>query len=338
MTIHIRNRKALDKLFAILKKGKVPHAFLFTGMEGSGKRHAAIVFARALNCRNKAIYIKNHDASEKIFRCSCRSCTKIKSDRHPDIHRVSPDGTYIKIDRIRELGRVLYMKPYEAETRVAIIEKAHMMNREAANALLKALEEPPDNTVIILTGLRKSDFLPTIVSRCQIIRFAPVSGAVIKKILMEKWSMDEDEAAAVFPIAMTCPEKIEDSGPENFRKWLRWRKWLLDVMEDLLKSGDKTVKSMLFAEKLARKKETVPQALDIIKTWLRDLIICGYSPQKVINRDILPGLLSLAAKMEIKSIPDKIRIIQHAQRDIQANMNPRLTMEVMVWKLMKNMK
>ncbi len=338
MTIHIRNRKALDKLFAILKKGKVPHAFLFTGMDGTGKRHAADIFAMALNCHNRAVYCEDQDAPGKFFVCKCRSCSRIRSGNHPDIHRVSPDGAYIKIDRIRELGRVLYMKPYEAEIRVAVIEKANLMNREAANALLKTLEEPPDNTVIILTGLKKSDFLPTIVSRCQIIRFAPVSEAVIKEILMEKCSMDEDEAAGVCPIAMTCPGKIVNSGPEDFRKWLRWRKWLLEVMEDLLEAGDKTIKAMLFAERLAGKKDMISEALDIMKTWLRDLIICGYSPQKVINRDMLADLLSLAARIDIKSIPDKIKIIQNAQRDIQANMNPRLTMEVMVWKLMKNVK
>lgn len=170
-------------LSAFLHTGKMPHAMLFTGVDGIGKRSAATAFAMVCNCSGDKVSIAAEapgaagmpgDAVNVAASCGrCRSCRKIQVDSHPDIIRMEPAGQYIRIAQIRELLGTLAMKPYEAKLRVVIISDAHAMNPEAGNALLKILEEPPESTILILTASGTADLLPTIVSRCQQIRFNP---------------------------------------------------------------------------------------------------------------------------------------------------------------------
>jgi len=173
-------------LTAFLHKGTIPHALLFTGIEGVGKERAAVALAMAFNCAENrsgsdaaGVDLRRSDHADAnrpftIKPCGiCKSCRKIDSDNHPDIIRLKPSGPFIKIDQIRALCQTLAMKPYEAGMRVVIISEAQAMNPAAGNALLKMLEEPPARTILILVAAHPSDLLPTIVSRCQHIRFNP---------------------------------------------------------------------------------------------------------------------------------------------------------------------
>ena len=152
-------------LAAFLKKGTIPHALLFTGIEGVGKQTAARMFAMACNCledgrgqpqvnSGKKGLPDNYKISEP---CGlCRSCRKILSNSHPDVIQIKPSGYNIRISQIRDLCGILSLKPYEAKVRVVIISAAQTMNMAAGNALLKILEEPPDRTILILTATEKS--------------------------------------------------------------------------------------------------------------------------------------------------------------------------------------
>ncbi|UCE54026.1 MAG: hypothetical protein JSV31_00865, partial [Desulfobacterales bacterium] len=148
-------------LTALLYHGTLPHALLFTGIEGVGKREVAIALALACNCLKKnsgytpeinktrvIIGQRIHDPYSSVGPCgSCKSCRKIESGNHPDIIQVKPRGPFIKIAQVRALCDTLAMKPYEASTRVVIIHDAQSMNPAASNALLKILEEPPERTI-----------------------------------------------------------------------------------------------------------------------------------------------------------------------------------------------
>ncbi len=136
-------------------------------MAGVGKRTTARIVAMALNCRNSERSPDNPCGQ-------CRACRQILSGNHPDVPLIEPQGNLLRIEQIRKLLVSLAMKPFSARNRVVIVADAQAMNPEAANALLKMLEEPPADTTLILTALQKSDLLPTIVSRCRHIRFNPL--------------------------------------------------------------------------------------------------------------------------------------------------------------------
>ena len=138
--------------------------YLYVGPDGAGKYRAAKNFAKGVNCPD----VKDGKPCE-----ACLSCKKIEKEVHPDVFFIQPGGasSTIGIDQVREIINKANLKPYEARSKVFIIKGAHSMNEASANAFLKTLEEPPENTVFILISRSKDLLLPTIVSRCHIVRF-----------------------------------------------------------------------------------------------------------------------------------------------------------------------
>jgi len=187
-------------LTTCLRDGNIPHALLFTGIDGVGKRTTALLFSMACNCEQLAsgIFQKRLD---DIPCCRCRSCKKVESANHPDIIHIKHSGNIIKIAQIRSLCHTLSMRPYEAKKRVVLISEAQTLNAEAGNALLKVLEEPPEHTLIILTALNTANLLPTIVSRCQEIRFGPVSQENLMRLLLHEKGMEAEAARVIAAMA-----------------------------------------------------------------------------------------------------------------------------------------
>jgi DNA polymerase-3 subunit delta' len=337
----LQDQKALGILTALLRKERIPHALLLTGVEGIGKRTAALLFAMACNCRRIAdggAAVSAGAGIEAVAGCSCRSCRKILSGSHPDIHRVAPSGRMIKIERVRELCHTLSMKPYEAGLRVVIMEEAQAMNPESSNALLKMLEEPPDRTVFILTAPTPDDLLPTIASRCQTIRFHPLPQARVAAMLQERYGISPEDADALAILATGSPGRIDTGRSAERQAWFRRRRWILGRLAEMLtRSGrDLPVSSLLaVAERLSRKKAAVDGMLDIIKTWLRDLVVCRHCPDQVYHQEALNEIQRISFTFTEKSLLSKIEAVDAAQRDLRSNANIRLTLEVMVLQLAK---
>ena len=157
-----------------LDSGRIHHAYLFTGITGVGKRTLALEFARALFCEKQ----------EGEACGTCLSCRKIEHSNHPDLNSIAiTEGDSIKIEQIRELQRGLAFRPYERKWKLYIIEDADRMTPEAANSLLKTLEEPPHYGIIILLAREAESLLPTIISRCHVIQLNPLSVENIEKVL-----------------------------------------------------------------------------------------------------------------------------------------------------------
>ena len=139
--------QAIGLLTTLLRKGQIPHALVFTGIDGIGKQTAARAFAMACNCAAPLPYPERPagaSSSPRVNACGqCRSCRRIQADQHPDILHLRPTGDMIRIAVVRDLIQRLAVKPYEQGRRVVILAEAHTMNPEAGNALLKLLEEPP---------------------------------------------------------------------------------------------------------------------------------------------------------------------------------------------------
>jgi len=258
----------------------------------------------------------------------CRSCRKIESGNHPDVIHIRPSGSLIRIAQIRELCHTLTMRPYEARVRVVVISDAQTMNPEAGNALLKMLEEPPGQTVLLLTTDQASNLLPTIVSRCQQIRFKPISRQRLEEMVVEATGIDPAEARI---IATMANGSFTDAVEMSRTAWLSKRNWLIREMESL--DAQPVDRLLTFAERLAGDKEMLVNVLGVMMSWLRDLAISTRRPENMINADLVDRIQNSVRTFTTDAVMDKITAIQRAQKDIAANANIRLAVETLILRL-----
>ena len=313
-------------LQTFLRNGRLPHALLFTGTEGIGKRMTAKFVAMALNCRDKKI--------SPVDPCGkCQSCRQIASGRHPDVLIIEPQGAYLRIDQIRKLLGTLSMKPFSAEHRVVIIAEAQAMNPEASNALLKVLEEPPANTTLILTALQKLDILPTIVSRCRHIRFNPLNPEDLAAMLKDVPEIEDETvqtAAILSGGSFTRARRL--ATPE----WINRRSWLIRAsgLDRRWPAGRRSIAMALaFSAQLAQRKDQIQDLLVILKTWIRDLVIYPYHPASVINSDHASVLDLVSKDVDNDRLLAMWQAVEKAQKNIAGKANLRLTLDVMALNL-----
>jgi len=188
----LRQEPAINLLTLSLKKEKLSHAYLFTGPKGVGKETTAWAFLFHLFC------LKDNDNP-----CGeCRACRKIEKEIHPDIFIIAPERREITIGQIREVISFLRYRPLEGNYKVIFIKEADKMNLEAANALLKSLEEPPFYGLFILITENFTKLLPTIISRSQIVRFRSLPRSTIKEVLKKKFFFEEKVAETLADVSL----------------------------------------------------------------------------------------------------------------------------------------
>jgi DNA polymerase-3 subunit delta' len=332
---HLKNQnKFLNYLAASLVKGTIPHALLFTGIKGVGKQSAAQLFSMVCNCADVASQVSNiwKSSDQASFLeeitgpCGqCRSCRKILKGIHPDVILIRPAGSVIKIDQIRALCQKLALKPYESRFRFAILIEADSMNPEAGNALLKMLEEPPERTTLILTAEQASNLLPTIGSRCLHIRLKQIPEKDLAVLLQETHGMDNDKATAIARISGGSFSKAVSLYKQD---WISRRDRLIREFISLRSKPAGVAISL--AEKLAAKKELLPDCLDILMTWLRDLLVYRYSPNRIIYHDLKDKIQEECGKLNTETTIAGIEAVQEALKRIESNANARLTLEIMI--------
>ena len=176
---------------AVLRQALVTgptHAYLFVGPMGVGKTDAALEFAAALCC-------PDHGCGE------CDTCRRVREGLHPDVEVVAPEGSFVLVDQIREINRDIALRPFEATARVYILLHAESMNKEAANAFLKTLEEPPPHAYLLLVSDAPDELLPTVVSRCQRVPFSRTPTALLARHLAAEHGLSELDAQAFSRVA-----------------------------------------------------------------------------------------------------------------------------------------
>jgi len=199
----IAQNKAKKIITEQIKNNKIPHAYLFIGEDGIGKRKTAVEFAKILNCT-----INDYSKTD-IGACGhCAACEMISKDSYPDLHMINfakqeemPDGegekTKLGIDLIRYMQKYVYMKSAEGKWKIFIIEPAEKLTIDAFNSLLKTLEEPPEHTILILIAKHRETIPTTILSRTQTVFFQPLPKDEIIKYLQQQHSLDEETASKI---------------------------------------------------------------------------------------------------------------------------------------------
>jgi DNA polymerase-3 subunit delta' len=298
-----------------LAAGKIASAYLYEGIEGCGKKKTALAFIEAIFCGG------NEGCGH------CPSCRKIAGYQHPDLHLVEPDGAYIKIDQIRELQRALAFRPFEAPKKACIIEAADRLNPAAGNALLKTLEEPPGNAILILITANPDGVLPTILSRCQRLRFAPLAEATVESLLREMGSVPE-VARVVASLAGGSMGKAIEIGEETA---LHERKNFLARVCSL--SMDDISPLFAFAEEMATDKENTLELLELLTAFLRDALLLHSGSRDVVNSDLFQLLERETGSFSGRGIMERIRHVAETRSAIMSNVNARLALEVLFMRL-----
>jgi DNA polymerase-3 subunit delta' len=189
--------RAREFLRAALARDRLPHALLFAGMDGIGKRCLALAFVARLQCE--------HDGEDACGECA--SCRQIGAGSHPDVQAVSvaPGKKEIGIDRIRDLKRFMQLRPIRGKMKVALIDEAHLLTIPAQNALLKVLEEPPGRSLLLLVSSNPDALLATVRSRCQRLQFAPLPTDTVVEILTAVSDIDAESARELAVLAEGSP-------------------------------------------------------------------------------------------------------------------------------------
>jgi DNA polymerase-3 subunit delta' len=311
--------KALNVLQNALRHDRVPQAYVFAGYEGVGKKFSALMLAKALNCREKT-----DDACDR-----CVSCHKVDSGNHPDVCIIEPDGQFIKIDQIREMQKDAGYKAFEGRRKVYIIDHAERMRDEAANALLKTLEEPAAECVIILVTANVYALLPTVLSRCQFIRFVALGVETLVELLTQRRQLEPQRAQLLASLSEGCPGRALSMDADEMLE-TRSR---IEALLQTLSSGLQDVR-ILFkeVEGLVAQKDTIHEYLDVLQLWYRDMHLLREqgATRFVANSDAVSRLQRSAEQLSPGQIRRLCDIVYRTKADILRNANLQLSLEVML--------
>ncbi len=305
-----------------LAEGRVGHAYLITGSPHIGKTTLARVLAQALNCA--------HPEADERPCGECRSCRLVSNNHHPDVQFIGPDGVYLKIGQIRDVQRQVALSPLEGRRKVYILQDMERATVEAANALLKTLEEPPSHAVLILTASEAEALLPTIVSRCQVLPLRPLSRQAIEQALMERWQVSPEQALLLANLSGgRLGWAVEAAVQPSF---LKRRAQRLDELQELMGQG--RAERFIYADRLSRNAATLRETAALWLTWWRDLLLIAHgSTATPTHQDRSAELHRWAAKLQPEQVLQVVEATRAAIRGLDSNANPRLTAEVLMLNL-----
>ncbi len=321
----IGHRLAIDLLHRQQENEHVPQALLIVGPPNVGKGTLARFFAQSLCCR------------AQVKPCgTCLPCHKFISGNHPDIRIFDHDEETLKIETIRELQHDLYLSPVEGQYRVAVLANFERATTSAANALLKTLEEPPPQVVLILTAVNASMLLPTIVSRCQILPLRGLPTAEVVTALQTNWQASPEQAQLLAQLAAGrlgwAVRALEDDS------LLKRRDEFLQELLGLLSAhrADRLAYAQKLSQDAAVNSPKVKEALIYWLTMWRDLLLLHSGCQtKIVNLDWQSKFQTITPRLTTKQIKDMINRLQTALSNHERNVNPRLNLEVTLLKLPK---
>lgn len=302
--------RAIEIVKERIKQKRLTGAYLFVGPEGVGKKLFAKTMAKVLNCEEEGI-----DSCDK-----CPSCVKIDKEEHCDFHTIAFSSAEdasdaIKIEVIRQLQKNISLRSYEGKKKIFVINDAHKLTEEAANAFLKTLEEPPGDSLIILITSKPQLLFNTIVSRCQSLKFYSLSRPVMNEILRRDYLLESElahflsyfsEGRIGYALALKEADVLREKNK---------------IIDEFFLSGKSSPRQLPITE-----KKQLQRYLNILTAWFRDiyLIKAGISYSELINLDRKEELLRMAGRYSFSDLSGVFNSISDSLLYLQQNVNIRL--------------
>jgi len=334
----IGNDEVKESLRRLLAGGRLPGSMLFTGAEGIGKKLFALEVAKALNCRNRA----GVEACDE-----CSSCKRLANStfppfgnaddnkermiwsEHGDVAMLRPYKQIIRVKPVRELEREANFRPFEGAARIFIVEDADFMNDQAANALLKTLEEPPETSHLILTTTNPTALLATIRSRCQVIRFAPIAAGEIESFLVERQRISADDATLLARISRGSIGRALSADIEDYRQR---RNEMLEILKSLTVTGDRA-QLLRSAEGLAAAKDRADYelSLDVLEALIRDAWALALGRTDwIVNSDQIKTLERIASGLNSQKAAAWLSEIEELRGALEVNLNRKIASDALL--------
>lgn len=298
-----------------IKQPSASRSYLFSGPDGTGKRLLAKTLSKALNCQAQTI-----DSCDR-----CPSCLKIEQNQHPDVHLIDDrDSNSIKIEDIRTLQKNINLRPYEGRKKVFIIDNAHNLTSEAANALLKILEEPPKDSLLILVSSKITLLFKTIVSRCQILKFYPMERIVLEALLKNDYGLDDSLAHFL---------SFFSEGRLGFALKLK------DT--DIFKEKNRIIDEFCIKKKSGLNnfavidKQEFRDILNILAAWFRDIYLLksGLPCRQLINLDRKQDLVRAVELYSFLRLDEALNCLSDSLLRLRQNINVKLLLSNLKWSL-----
>jgi len=331
------NQRVKELLRRTLESRRVPGALLFSGEEGIGKKLFALELAKALNCRSP----------RGVEACDvCPSCLRISKMNYPqsddsddwkdiiwtdhtDVGMVVAPKRVLLVNQMRQIEREANYRPFEGKARVFLIEDADKFNDQSANALLKVLEEPPPTSHLILITSRPAMLLPTVRSRCQLIRFSPLTVNEIEQYLLQTKTASQAQARLRARLAHGSIGRALESDIESFKLQ---RDAMLKVIEAL--ASDNRALLLLSSEELnsAGQKDDYESSLDILETLIRDALMLslGVQDDQIVNDDLRSQLAKVAEHINARTAADWIAKIEELREQLVVNINRKIATDALL--------
>ena len=287
--------------------GRLPHACMIAGDEGSGKKLIAKTAAMAVMC-------------EKHEPCGvCRACRQVQSGNHPDVKFVIGSGKGIGVDDVRrELAGDAMIRPYSAAHKIYIVEDADKMTPQAQNALLKTIEEPPEYVMIILLCKNTEAFLPTIISRCVILNTRPLDDVTIKRVLVEKHGVADFEAgAAAAACGGSVGKALRLSSSDEFKEL---KETVISSVRGIDEANAGDIIDAVAAA--AEYKSNPDEYFGLMKMFFKDILLIKAGAEDEISlKEERESLKRLSGRVSFEAVNDVICDIEKAQERVRANVN-----------------
>ena len=318
--------RAITLLQQSLRNGQLSHAYLFVGPAHVGKFTLALNLAQAVNCAHQEPPCQE-----------CPSCRRIAASKHPDfrvIDLLPEKAKSISIDQIRNMQTETHLPPYEGKYKVFVIDGAHLLSHEAANSILKILEEPPPNILIILLTTSESALLPTIASRCQRVELRPLSLGLVRDILAKDHQITQGKADLLARLSGGCLGwailAIQNGSLLSDRD-----ERLADIARVCgAASRDRLAYAADLAGMFGKGRDKVADILSAWQQWWRDLLLIKCDNTRwIINIDQEPVLSKQAETLTAEGISAFMREIRATTVKLEQNANPRLALEVLMLKM-----
>lgn len=317
----VGNERIKKLLKRAVAEGRIGQGLIMAGQQGVGKRQFALALAQAVNCQRP----KDGDACGE-----CVNCRKIAAGEHIDVETISPDGQFIKIGQMRDMTEKAQYRPYDGRRRVYIIDEAERLNPQAANSILKVLEEPPETTLLLLVTSKPYALLETIRSRCQMLSFAPLTDKELESYLKTHYKRPAEETRMLSRLSRGSIGRALEIDLGVYREQ---RGMILEIIESLAITRD-TIKLMSAAEHLGRKLEKTEfeNHLDVLLVLLADLfhLKLGEPAERLTNADVAKRLERIVEMTTVEQITDWAASIEQVLRNLPRNINRQLAMEAML--------